>query len=561
MRCFRRSSIFVLILSFASCGATLPKEVLNRRPVGVETPLNLELVTLSNLKDGSPVTIGPYMRERNLQWMVLTFGSKSCGACMEKARYFQANLVGDYGVLGESAKGNIELRGIATDPASSRDELLALVEDQNLSHLSWSDSGDEKIMMKYFQPAGMSFSVPLTVMISREGILWRITSKEKVSPAEILKKIAATIGSNALPSPIPSPPTDHTDPDAIPLLAREVPERLSQINVKSCLDRRDVNLGRELPPLIGGLRGVFIHKGNCSESAACLEAREEMKSWQTSCKTRWGASCSFRELNLSGAICGDEEAFSGGAEIFDVFVDHFSWAYRPMDAGPGRIKLPDPKGPWTLIFDDAGRLVYSKDGVIAKSLAQRMDQDRLTKLATGPEFPLEWNSEPGSRIGDAGVTTFSEMRMRAKYTMMMFWNTWCSSCTEELQEWHLEEASGYGFCRAHPEFCQVVALETGRAESGVASREYLAGLIRGNDDFDGWVARGWSMPLAVEAEPYADGRAAMGWYAGWVRARFGSSEPRTVLYDREGKVVGVWRSLPGEHGPRDMLKKLYETGL
>jgi hypothetical protein len=145
--------------------------------------------------------------------------------------------------------------------------------------------------------------------------------------------------------------------------------------------------------------------------------------------------------------------------------------------------------------------------------------------------------------------------------MMMFWNTWCSSCTEELQEWHLEESSGYGFCRAHPEFCQVVALETGRAESGVASREYLAGLIRGNDDFDGWVSRGWSMPLAVEAEPYADGRAPMGWYAGWVRARFGSSEPRTVLYDREGKVVGVWRSLPGEHGPRDMLKKLYETGL
>jgi hypothetical protein len=30
----------------------------------------------------------------------------------------------------------------------------------------------------------------------------------------------------------------------------------------------------------------------------------------------------------------------------------------------------------------------------------------------------------------------------------------------------------------------------------------------------------------------------------------------TVLFDREGKIVEKWRSLPGEHGPRDALNYL-----
>jgi hypothetical protein len=33
---------------------------------------------------------------------------------------------------------------------------------------------------------------------------------------------------------------------------------------------------------------------------------------------------------------------------------------------------------------------------------------------------------------------------------------------------------------------------------------------------------------------------------------------RRLVYDREGKVVGAWLGLPGEHGPEKALQKLFQ---
>ena len=549
------SVIFFVIFS-ASCGAKLPREVSVHKPIAIETPLDLTAIEFVRLEDQSKVNLAQYMQSRQLKWLVLTFGSKGCGVCMEKARYLQANLVGnDYNLLGPTAKNALELVGVSTDPASSRQEVLSLVQEQGLSHLALSDPGHD-IMMRYFQPAGRQFSVPLTVMLSNAGIVWRVTSSDGVSAESLIEKIAATIGVDAN---LPAPTTPESPGGEISrgLLARDVPNRFDQVTVQNCASRSAQPLSEILPKDGHDFRALLVHKETCSGDAVCSDARKGLLAWQSACKERWGVSCVSAELVTEQAACAnDPSLFFGGQDFYETFADHFNWGYEPVDVSPGKVKLPDVKGPLTLVFDGNGRLVFSKEGAFGDELSAKMDGDGLKSLTVGPDFPLYVDNRPAKTAAAEG---FSTLRHQSKFTMVMFWNTWCSSCSEEIEEWHRDPDSAYNFCKEKSDFCQVVALETGRAESGQSPSDYLSGLIQGNDDFDGWKAKNWTMSLAVEDLPLSNGQAAKGWYSGWFRAKFGASEPRTVLYDQEGKVVASWKSLPGEHGPRDAIKKLFEV--
>jgi hypothetical protein len=561
------ASLLLFQLGLQSCGAKLPTAVTRHTPVALEQVVNLDEINLTRLQDGSPVNLGQFMRDSKLQWLVLTFGSEGCNICMDKADYLQKNLVDNqYQLLGASAKDSIALIGVTTDPASRRESVYAnLVEAKKLTHFEWSDPAAPggNIMMRYFQPAGHGPGVPLTVMLSTRGIVWRVGSWDHLSAAQIVEKIAATLGADGTlqpPPPVdPPPPGSNGDRS---LLAKERPDRLNDLNVTSCAGRNQTSLGALLPPLANGLRAVLVHQESCDGNPACVDARRALQSWQSNCSNRGQKTCVMKEIVVGEQNCtGEAELLAGGQEFFEVFADHFSWSYAPITEAQGRFRLPLVKGPLTLIFDETGKLVFSAEGAIGDALTKRMQNDQLASRAKGPDHPLFGDDFIKANHVPAGAPmTFSSLRSRTRYTAVMFWNTWCSSCTEDIEEWHREQDSAYRFCSKQPEFCQVLALETGRGESGQSPQNYFSGLVSGNDDFDGWLKRRWTMPLAVEDQPLADGRAPMGWFAGWVKARFGSSDPRVVIYDSEGKVVGHWRSLPGEHGPRDTLKSLFDRG-
>jgi len=550
------------VIGLGACAAKLPREVTVRRPLGESLPFDPNAIEILRLSDQQKINLGQYMRDQQLKYLVLTFGSQGCSVCMQKARYLQANLVNnDYSLLGSSANKVVELVGVVTDPVSSRDELLSLVDREGLSHLTWWDPG-HNLMMEYFQPEGRNFSVPLTLMVSQTEILWRVPSWEPISGPDLINKIASTLGVDANPPPIDNGGSGTGGTQD--LLAREVPERLEMVKVSSCAEGQEATLGSLLPTGSSDFRAVLVHKNSCQDDDACVEAKTALNVWQQECSGKWFKDCAIREVVTDSSGCTeDQNLFVGGKEFFSVFSDHFNWSYKPIEQSPGQVKLGEVAGPLTLIFDRTGKLVFSREGSIGTDLTSRMNMDQLTEREEGPSFPV-WaavQSPPGktSQIKNGFGQSFAELRKSSKYTLVMFWNTWCGSCLEELDEWHREDQSAYGFCREHSSFCQVVALETGRGETGLPPAEYLNGLLNGNDDFDGWVKKGWSMPLMVEDFPLADGRAPQGWFEGWYRARFGSKEPRNVLYDVEGKVVGSWLGLPGEHGPRDTLKKLFDS--
>jgi hypothetical protein len=557
------SLILLSSVNFISCGSRINPVVKLNRPIAGEEFVDLDAIQLLKLQDGTSVNIGQYMRDQKLPWLVLSFGSQGCGICMEKARYLQTNLINtEYASLGllPEPQNKVEVIGVFTDPISSRDELLGLVSGTELplTIMSWMDPS-HNVMMKYFQAAGRSFSVPLTVMLSPRGILWRVNSNDKISAEDLIKKIANTIASDAHPTPPTPPPSPPTPPPVqISLLGSEVPERLNGSVVTSCGDRSQSLLGSVMPPVAGGLRAVLVHKDACLSNAACVEAREALMAWQTECGLTRGVVCSFKEVAVDAGQClKDPNLLTGGLEFYETFADHFNWGYTRENDGPGRYKLPEVRGPLTLIFDGAGRLVFSKEGVIGQSLSQRMIHDQLQDRAEGPDFSVAWNQFPIKYPSANNLATFSKVRSQSKYTLVMFMNMMCSSCLEEIGDWHAEQDSPYHLCLANPSFCQVTAIET--MPDGALPLVHLSNVILNPDSMYefGWVSKGWSMPVSVEGDQLTNGQAPNGWFNGWFKAKFGSSEPRVVLFDREGKVVSSWKSLPSEHGARDTMQKLF----
>lgn len=547
-------------VALMTCAAKLPQEVTVKRPLAESKPFDASIIKLKRLSDEAPVSLDQYMTDNNLKYLVLTFGSQGCAVCMQKARYLQTNLVqNDYKLLGSAAKDVVELLGVITDPVESRDDVLSLIGQEGLSHVELWDPGHD-VMMKFFQPEGRSFSVPLTVMVSKNEILWRVPSWEAIDGPTLIKKIGATLGVDANPPPVnPDPPDGGVSQS---LLSIETSNRFDDVRLSSCGDRTEVNLGNLLPYETYNYRGVLLTTKSCADDPSCNDARSALRTWQEECHNRWGKTCVVKEIVTDQSLCGgQDETLIGGKEFFSVFSDHFNWSYAPIETAPGRWKLPDTSGPLALIFDGLGRLVYSKEGSIGSSLRDRMDNDKLANREAGPDFGI-FLSQQFSSVRDLSVesvlpSTFSNLRQSSKYTLVVFWNTWCGSCFEELEDLHRRVDSAYNFCRQDPEFCKVVALETGRSETELEPPTYLSGLINGNEDFEGWLKKGWTMPLAVEDFPRQDGKAPLGWYDGWFRARFGTKEPRNVLYDREGKVLGAWLGLPGEHGPERALRKLH----
>lgn len=558
----RMAAIIFAGLTVFSCAAKLPKEVAIRRPLGEAKPFNPDAVILKNLASQSELSLGQYMRDRQLKYLVLTFGSQGCAVCMQKARYLQSNLVNqDYSLLGAAAKNVVELVGVVTDPTEARDDVLSLVGNEGLSHMSLWDPG-HTVMMEYFQPESRNFSVPLTVMVSQQEILWRVPSWEPVSGPEIIQKIAATLGVDANPPPVN--PDNPQDTVSRPLLAKEQQNRLDDVKIWRCSDRAVVSLSERLPVQEKGLRAVLVSRRACIGDPACEEAKSALERWKPDCEATWGRQCQVQQLVTDSAYCSDDQnLYAGGQEFFSVFSDYFNWTYTPIQSAPGKYQLPEVLGPLTMVFDENGKLVFAREGAVGDSLDLRMQADQLTSRDIGPAFPVwietsrKLDSFPREKAGT--VTNFSKLRSGSKYTLVMFWNTWCGSCLEELEDWHARSDSAYNFCKERPEFCRVTALETGRSESGLSPPDYLAGLVNGNDDFDGWLKKGWTMPLAVEDVAQPGRGSPMGWYDGWFRARFGTKEPRNVLYDQEGKVVGVWLGLPGEHGPEKALQSLYKS--
>jgi hypothetical protein len=236
-------------------------------------------------------------------------------------------------------------------------------------------------------------------------------------------------------------------------------------------------------------------------------------------------------FSIAGTDGLSQPVYQGGADFFDVFKTHFNWNWQnepATDPETWAYIMPTVEGPLTLGFNADGLLVFSAEGALAEGSIQAVvNSDSLTMPAEGPNFPFM-----NSTLGAFG---FATTRRQAKYTVIHTFATSCDSCRAELQ--HFSAEGGLlDRCQARAGLCQMAAVESGEPEDGQAASlpSYLTSV------------ESWASGLNIRVPMWIDTRLTAGdWTKDWVRflkgyvvaLAGGESGYRTVVYDREGKVL------------------------
>jgi hypothetical protein len=528
---------FGLAALFSRCGATLPREIsVNGNPAKGEG-IDFEKLFFVSLETGERIQFSTYMESQKLEFVLLNFGSKDCQACLDKAEYLETNLVKSEAFLDQPGFKNFALIGVAVD--GERHRAAVQLRTSELSHFKWMDP-NAKQMMASFQPAGMPLSVPLSVMISRKnGVLWKIPSNVKTSAADLLRRVASTLGEN-IQGELPPDPAGSTAPgptfdERLLKLAKETPERLDDIVVQplrgwTLTDTRLTEL--TLKDVFGTSKFKMVQVGfdDCETGSICDRNRTLMEEFRQS------AMADFQEATLINPSAkrkdnsASSNVFLNSDEFVQVFPDHFEWQ-RPWT--PENIS---PRGPWLMIFDDIGRIVFSHQGRLEESqLSDSWQTTQWKSRAEGPKHQL---------YGKDGFTDFSVLRQNSKWTVVLFYGRSCGACKDELKHWH-EENQLIDMCRARPEFCQVLALENG--EDWDQERSSVPDYYQ--EIFADFNLNQWNLDLILDPNAYG---VSDRWFEEWATPRFGPGY-RSVMFDREGKAWASWPSAPGETGPKEFL--------
>jgi hypothetical protein len=546
---WRRYLIAIALPSIAvGCGSRLPKEVNVNKPTAEEAALNAADINFLSLSTDQEVNLKDYMETRQLSHMLLTFGSESCAACMEKTHYLETNLVNHYELVEGQSGTKFEVVGVNVDPDGRRKSVAALALNEGLTHLKWQDpSGDT--MIKYFQPKGLSRSVPLAVMINRKEIMWRVASNEKVTPKELIEKVAASLGQEK--PDLPAEPAKPKPPSIkeLSILADERPDRLEALPVRDCKGGVDVaplsaqyvfsSHGRD-----EGLKFVLADSGHCEKGSVCAQNQDILKEFLPQCA---GLSCDAITI-ADGLDAADGEAcsrsvYKGSGEIYATFADHFNWNLVSQDAS-GKMVLGTVTEPVTLGFSKSGQLVFSHKGLLDTAELKQRLVDQFSNLADGPAFKMYFEK--------SHFTTFATTRLKSKYTVMVFWYDLCGSCVEEVDHFH-KSGQLMDFCDAHQDICQVSSLYTDFGD-GISGSDPTPSIF---DDINAFKSEhNWRMPVSLD--PFnADTERTNRWFDGWFKARTGLGVNGTVVFDREAKLRGAFEADPNASvGPLELIKKL-----
>lgn len=577
----RNLSIGFIFASYLSgCGSRLPRDINIKRPVasGSEdsTRIDLNMVEFTDIETGAAVNAGTWMDDLKTDFILLTFGSRACSACNKKARAIRDNYLSSdqFSLVGMESR--LAIVGVNTD-ADSISLTQRFVKSEGFSFIRWSDPRGTK-MLKWFMPEGRSYGVPLTVMINRHGvILWAYTNDSSATVPEMMERARTTIDSNALPAPTPDPGVpDSEEPILVklpPVLAYEGTHRMREVMVSTCgINRGSTKPLEALLPLTYVATFFHIERdvcgANCSKNRLLLQRKVD--SFLTAdigagflyagqvpvdCETQ------NTEPNKKSKI----QSASGGRDFFEVFASHFDWNHAVTDQGDGRLAIAPLAPELTLAFDRGGKLLFSAEGLL--------DEARVDSFLRSIWIPGTGKSKPDFARGPAwnfhglmagqttgGAVDFSEWRNLSQFTIVNAFGESCSSCMAELKHWS-RSGGLFDVCEKSPGFCTVGVVENGLPESAfskpgsIDSRAldtYLNGI------FGTLVGRGISAPF-IMLDPYSpENDGGQGYlkrfFDGYLSARnpeFGF-DFRTIVSDREGKILGVFKAVPPEdsHGKK-----------
>jgi hypothetical protein len=567
-------------LFLLGCASRLPRERHVHPPVFqgdlTSAKLDLDGVMFTDLKSRQAVSLGVFMKDAGIDSLLLNFGSKNCAACNLKAKALTRDVIGKHPIYLTEPGRRFMVVGVNTDPSPER--LGAYTNEYPF--ILWSDPGGKEMVAR-FAPPGSRFRVPLTVMVHRSGIAWRVLPDDHTTVTEMMQRVALTLGLSNLGSAMEpgsqsaeqgqgprtgEPPNPTITPS---LLSEARPNRLEGLEVLGC-DGKKTFLHQVLAD--ADLKFVQVIRGGCQ--GTCQESLATLRELPSRCQKAGLALCAAVTLeaglgpdSLPGSACAKgpmEGVYRGGEEFLNVFASHFDWRYpRDLDQGGLPYLTRRVDGPIVLGFSKDGTLIFSREGSIrTEDLMQAVMARDPLKHARGPDFPM-FNAA-------RGFFSFADWRFAAQYTVVMGWSTICTSCDAQLKHWS-EPGQLVDFCTAHQGFCQVGAVENVYPGEGGALASYFETLMTGIIDssgqpsYDGFHKLGIRVPLILD--PVADGPGPMDYlgrlHDGYMLAASRDVPPehmndfRTFIYDQEGKIVARFYGEVLESGKDDpILAKL-----
>jgi hypothetical protein len=563
-----------LISLMVSCASKLPTKLVDNKPRGHGVlKMDLSKISFLDYQSGETVNLRQYMVDNGREYMLITFGSKGCSSCNEKSTELQQTVIGQHPLYLTDAGSKFEIRGISTDQGAYPTMASYLAQ---FPYIQWNDPAGLE-MIENFMPAGAAFAVPLTAMITikgEEGASWIIPPSEHVTVPEIMERVVETLGlnnnGNAVPTPVPTPTPVEPPVVTVPASPLDMPlaGRLKGIKVAGC----DAN-GKSLDELFGDVDMKVLHVAkSCDEN--CISNMEQIRIFNTACaQKKRGKSCkgiTLIEDAPAANLCSDNAIYQGGSEFFaSQFKSLFNWNYEVSVAPDYTLSIDAVEGPLVFGFSKKGPISFTKDKLIASG-------DLETLVATspevnkGPDFPFYKKN-----AGVAEYVKFSEIRKQSRYTIVNIWSGGpppCGSCIVELEHWSKPKGL-IEFCDQNPSVCQFLSLE-GFAPKVITDEtlsdyydQWTDGIVdgQGNVKFEGFKKLGITAEILLDplsnAEDFPEFEFRHRFYNGYLQAIEPElySDPRTVIYDREGKHLATYKTnLDPENEKDEVFLKIKE---
>ena len=576
---------FSAALVLSGCGSRLPSEINIKRPVAEEaqdaTRIDLTLIDFTDINTGATVNVGAWMDQQKIGFMLLTFGSRACSACNKKARLIRDNYLSDDKISLAGMESRLAIVGVNTD-SDSLSLTQRFIQSEGFDFIRWSDPRGSK-MLQWFMPGGRSYGVPLTVMVSRQGILWAYTNDSTATVAEIMTRARATVEGDASPhDPDDGDDGDDNDPHEPnpvalpPALAFEGADRMRDVMVSTCGVNRGVQQRLDaVQPL--SYVATFFHVEREACGVICRNNRVLLQRKVESVLTG-DVGAGFLYAGQAPVDClkfkPDEneksriQSLVGGAEFFDAFATHFDWNHEIVETNGGALSVAPLAPAITLAFSRDGKLLFSAEGAI--------DEARLDGFLRSIWIPGTGKQAPAFARGPAwnfhglpqgqtqgGLVDFSEWRNHATYSVINVFGESCSSCMAELKHWSRPDGM-FDLCNKNPDFCIV-----GTVENGLPDSAYIAPGPVDRKEMDTYLARvsealgarGISAPI-IMLDPYSpENDSGRGYLKRFFDGYLSAKNPdlgfdfRTIVSDREGKILGVFKATPPDAGKVDHVEE------
>ena len=551
----------------AGCASQLKpyKKVNTPTGSGVEQELDLSSIFFNDIHSNARFSVLDYMNQNGKEHLLLMFGSKGCSACNLKNEEFKKNVIGQHNLFLDQAGKTFDLIGVNTD-VEAPERMRAYL--TNFDFIRWSDPKGLS-MIANFIPPGRTFGVPVTILLNKKGVMFRLLNDEKATPEQIMARVEQAISGSAPTDDGGNDGDDNNDTGGddgsvtpIPVvpatdLAFVGPGRFKKIDLKTCSGDSE-NLDRVLGQ--SDFRIVHVAKDSCA--AGCAANVAQVKAVASTICGEAGAvegtkKCSVAALQTGSATldansCAAGFAYRGGEKFFEVFESHFNWNYPvfedPTDFEPRFGKTFD--GPITMVFRRDGTLVWSAEGQLAPaalSTALKTSGFGL-EVVKGPDFPV-YTSEKV-------VKNFSEIRRQSKLTVvvstLIFDTIGCGSCEIELAHW--SKPGGFlDFCAARPNDCQIMLFDF-RDVKGLVPISGFYDLIKNggvdpefNVPIKGLTERNIRVPLYLDPLPHSNPDGSINfsrYYEGYLKAasRELGQVGRIAIYNTEGRILSIHAS-------------------